>query len=441
MNVASRKPTITYLTAGAAGMYCGSCMHDNTLARSLTAEGFETVLVPTYTPIRSDEKEVSVDQVFFGGINVYLQEKIPLFRFVPRFMDRFLDNPRLIRKVTSRGIETDAKMLGGLTVSMLQGKGGHQRKEVKRLVRWLEEDMKPEIVVLSNVLIGGFIPELKKKWDVPVIVTLQGDDIFLNSLSEPYKRQAIQLIGELDRYVDGYLVHSNFYVDLMARDCGLSREKMYVTPLGIDTSDYIGLLRAREKSDVVNIGYLARLSEDKGLHNLVTAFLELKKRDGMERVRLQIAGWLGKDHEAFADLQFKRLESAGLTGSYQYLGSVDRADKLRMFSEMDVLCVPTDYHEPKGLYALEAMACGIPVVQPAHGVFPELLDDLGGGLLYQPNNPQDLVQQLRKLILDQELRVALGTTGRNSVLSRRNGKAMAESTIAVVKQVLSDRQS
>ncbi|MCP4462350.1 MAG: glycosyltransferase family 4 protein, partial [Planctomycetaceae bacterium] len=124
-----------------------------------------------------------------------------------------------------------------------------------------------------------------------------------------------------------------------------------------------------------------------------------------------------------------------------YLGSVDRADKLRMFSEMDVLCVPTDYHEPKGLYALEAMACGIPVVQPTHGVFPELLDDLGGGLLYQPDNPQDLVQQLRKLVLDQELRVALGTTGRNSVLSRRNGKAMAESTIAVVKQVLSDRQS
>lgn len=420
-------------------MYCGSCMHDNTLAQSLTDRGYPTILVPTYTPIRTDEKEVSVDQVFFGGINVYLQEKIPLFRFVPRFMDRFLDNPRLIRKVTSRGIETDAKMLGGLTVSMLQGRSGHQRKEVRRLVQWLSEDAKPEILILSNVLIGGFIPELKKRLNVPVIVTLQGDDIFLDSLSEPFRGQAVELIGKLDRHVDGYLVHSHFYADLMSQEFGLSREKMHVTPLGIDTRDFVGLLRSREKSEAVNIGFLARLSEDKGLHNLVSAFIELKKKPAMDHLNLKIAGWLGKDHEAFAEAQFHRLKSAGLEDSFCNLGSVDRASKLRMLSELDLLCVPTEYREPKGLYVLEALACGIPVVQPQHGVFPELLEDLGGGLLYQPGDLDDLQRQLLRFIDDPAFRETSGQQGRRSVLERRNAQGMAESTIAVVQQMLDEK--
>ena len=422
-------------------MYCGSCMHDNTLARALSDEGYETLLVPTYTPIRSDEKEVTVDQVFFGGINVYLQQKVPLFRFVPRVMDRFLDNPRLIRKVTSRAIETDGKMLGGLTVSMLKGKAGHQKKEVKRLVKWLSQEVRPDVMVLSNILIGGFIPELKKAFDVPVIVTLQGDDIFLESLTEPWQSEAIRLIAKLDPYIDGYLVHSNFYADLMADYCGLSRDKMYITPLGIDTHDFVGLLRNREKSQHVNLGYLARLSEDKGLHNLVSAFIQLRKQEDMSHVRLMIAGWLGKDHEAFAEEQFARLDQAGLADHYQHLGSVDRATKLRMLSELDILCVPTDYQEPKGLYVLESMACGIPVVQPAHGVFPELLKDLGGGVLYAAEDNKDLASRLMDLVRRSGYREELGRTGRENVLKRRNGKAMAEATIAVINQVIADHQN
>ena len=70
---------IVYLTAGAAGMFCGSCMHDNTLVRGLARQGWDLQLVPTYTPIRTDEDDVSVDQVFFGGVNIYLQQKIHLF--------------------------------------------------------------------------------------------------------------------------------------------------------------------------------------------------------------------------------------------------------------------------------------------------------------------------------------------------------------------------
>lgn len=438
MNVTTAKPKITYITAGAAGMYCGSCMHDNALAKALSAEGYDTVLVPTYTPIRSDEKEVSMDQVFFGGINVYLQQKVPLFRFVPKILDRFLDSPKLIRKVTANAIETDGKLLGGLTVSMLKGRTGNQKKEVKRLVKWLSEDAKPDVLILSNMLIAGFIRELKQSLNAPVIVTLQGDDIFLDSLNEPYKSQAIKLICELDQHVDGYLVHSNFYADLMAKYCGLTREKMFVTPLGIDTADYVGLLNNREKDADVNIGYLARLSADKGLHNLVSAFIDLKKREGMEHTKLKIAGWLGKDHETFSEEQFTRLNEAGLQDEYEHLGSIDRAGKLRMLSQVDIMCVPTDYQEPKGIYVLESLACGVPVVQPAHGVFPEMIKDIGGGILYAAGDNQELAAELEKLIRSKHRRLELGQGGRKNVMQRRDGKAMAESTIAVIKQVLCD---
>lgn len=435
------KPSITYLTAGAAGMYCGSCMHDNALAQALTAEGYETLLVPTYTPIRSDEKDVTVDQVFFGGINVYLQQKVPLFRFVPRVLDRFLDNPRLIRRVTARAIETDGKLLGSLTVSMLKGRTGNQKKEVKRLVQWLADDARPDVIVLSNILIAGFVRNLKSSLDVPVIVTLQGDDIFLDSLEDRYRSQAIQLISELDPHIDGYLVHSNFYADLMARYCRLSRGKMYVTPLGIDTADYVGLLGKRERTREVTIGYLARLTADKGLHNLVSAFISLKSRPGMEHVKLQIAGWLGKDHETFVEQQFQSLKEAGLEDDYQHLGAVDRTGKLGMLGQIDILCVPTDYKEPKGIYVLEALASGVPVVQPAHGVFPELIDDVGGGVLCASQDNDELTDALEKLVLDRALRQQLGEEGRKNVMQRRNGKAMAESTIAVINQVLRDHRA
>ncbi len=229
---------IAYLTAGAGGMFCGSCLHDNALAKALGQLGWEVTLVPLYTPIRTDEQDQSVDQVFFGGINVYLQQKIPLFRHLPRFLDRFLDNPRLIRRVTSKAIEVDASKLGGLTLSVLQGSDGNHRKEVRRLVEWLGHSACPEIIVVTNMLVAGFAREWKKSHDTPVLVTLQGDDLFLSGLPETWRKKCLAEIRRIDPAVDGYLVHSQAYADLMSEFLGLDRAKMHVTPLGIDTADF-----------------------------------------------------------------------------------------------------------------------------------------------------------------------------------------------------------
>src|SRR5262245_2243189 len=105
---------IAYITAGAGGMFCGSCLRDNTLVAALAAQGHDALLIPTYTPIRTDEADVSQPRVFFGGINVFLQQKWSLFRHTPWTFDRLLDAPGLLRWVSRFAVRTRAEDLGEL---------------------------------------------------------------------------------------------------------------------------------------------------------------------------------------------------------------------------------------------------------------------------------------------------------------------------------------
>ena len=427
---------IVYLTSGAAGMYCGSCMHDNTLARALNSRGWDVQLLPTYTPIRTDETDVSVDQVFFGGINIFLQQKIPLLRHVPAMLDRFLDRPWLIRKVTSRALETDPKTLGKLANSMLQGMEGNQRKEVIRLCDWLALEAQPSLIMFTNILIGGCIPEIKKRLGVPVLVTLQGDDVFLDSLPEPYREQCIAKIKQLCEQVDGFLVHSEFYKSYMTDYFSIDPAKIQVTPLGIDVEDFINLPTEDSSRDELHLGYLARMSPEKGLHHLVDAFIELRRSGQFPNVQLKLAGWMGPQHQMYVEQQFQKLVAAGLGGEFHYLGALDRPSKLDFLASLDLFSVPTEFLEPKGLYVLEAMASGVPVVQPDHGSFPELISESRGGLLYEAGNTADLVGRLRELVEDREHRHALALAGRQFVLEHRNAEQMSRSTERILNDCL-----
>src|SRR6476646_4576799 len=122
------------ITAGAAGMYCGSCFRDNALAAELLAQGHDVTLIPVYTPTLTDEENVSRPDVLFGGISVYLQQHSALFRKLPRFLDRLWDSPRVIGMFAGRGISPDARFLGEMTISMLDGERGVLRKEFDKLV-------------------------------------------------------------------------------------------------------------------------------------------------------------------------------------------------------------------------------------------------------------------------------------------------------------------
>ncbi len=407
---------ISYLTAGAAGMFCGSCLHDNALAKSLMRLGHDVILLPTYTPILTDETSVSSDRLFFGGLNVYLQQVSPIFRWIPKWMDQFLSSPRLVNWIASRAMGTSAKQLGALTVSMLQGSDGRQRKEVSRLCDWLVTQH-PDVAIFSNLLIAGCIREVKARIGCPVVVMLQGDDIFYEGLIEPYRSEALKLLKQLARDVDLFIVHSEFYGLRMQQLLEFPRERWQVNPLSIEPTDFLN----RQPPQANNgrpptVGYLARLAPEKGLHQLVDAFIELRGR--LPQARLAIAGWLGKQHESYWQEQQQKLANAGLGEAYTYHGSVDRNGKLSFLDGIDVLCVPTTYQEPKGLFVLESLAAGVPVVQPAHGAFPELITRLGGGHLYTAGNQPALVERLQAVLSDLPAAKQLGQTGKSAVLER-----------------------
>jgi glycosyltransferase involved in cell wall biosynthesis len=427
---------IAYITAGAAGMYCGSCMRDNTLVSALVAAGHDALLIPTYTPIRTDEIDVSQKRIFFGGINVYLQEKFALFRHTPWLLDRLLDARRLLAWVSRFAVNTRYEDLGNLTVSMLQGEHGHQRKEVAKLVRWLKREIKPEVVNLTNVLLSGMVHEVKRELGVPVLGTLQGDDIFLDALPEPSRGQCLALIRDHGREMDGFIATSGYYADFMSGYLGIPRDCIHVVYPGLNLRGHGG---ARPESDgrPFTIGYFARICPEKGLHVLSEAFRLMQQEPGAPPAQLRVSGWLGENYRAYLEEVRRTLTNAGLGDRFEHVESPDHASKVRFLQGLDVLSVPTTYREPKGLYVLEALANGVPVVQPRHGSFPELIEATGGGLLVNPDDPRDLAAALRRLAEDAGHRAELGRKGQEAVRRRFNAAAMAEETVTVYRKYLS----
>ena len=430
---------IAIITAGAAGMFCGSCMRDNTLATALIALGHDALLLPTYTPITTDEADATAGgRVHFGGVNVFLQQSRYsswLFRRTPRFVDAVFNNRAFLRWVGRFASTADYGKLGGLTISMLRGTDGNQRKELAKLVGWLKSDVRPDIFVISNALLSGIVPTLSRELKVPILTTLQGDDIFLEQLPKLERERCFGFIRDNDRDTAGYICTSAAYADFMAGYLGLDRAKMHVVYPGISTKGH-AVLSPRPTDRAPTIGYFARIAPEKGFHNLVDAFVHLRTVLNVPDVRLKYSGWLGKGNEKYLQLQQAKLVAAGLAGDAEHVHSPDLAAKTRFYRSIDVLSVPTDYHEPKGLYVLEALAHGIPVVQPAHGSFPELLTRTGGGMLVPPNDTPALANALATMLADHSLREAYGRAGYDAVRRSHEARHMAEETVAVLQKYL-----
>jgi glycosyltransferase involved in cell wall biosynthesis len=426
---------IAYITAGAAGMYCGSCMHDNTLVAALTAQGHDALLIPTYTPIRTDEADVSQKRIFMGGINVYLQQKLSLFRHTPWLLDRLWDAPSLLRWVSRFAVKTEAESLGELTVSMLKGEHGHQRKEIAKLAHWLAHEVQPEIVNLTNALLSGLVHELKGRLGAPVLCTLQGDDIYLEALPEPFRSRCLELIREHCREIDGFIATSVYYADFMTDYFRIPRERIHVVYPGLNLAGHGGPRPARDGSPPT-LGYFARICPEKGLHTLAEAFRILRQTPGAPPCRLRASGWLGENQRAYLQGIQQRLADAGLAQDFEHVDAPDHASKVDFLQSLDVLSVPTTYREPKGLYVLEALANAVPVVQPRHGSFPELIEATGGGLLVNPEDPDDLARSLRQLLENLAHREELGRKGKEAVHQRFHATRMAEETVATYQDYL-----
>src|SRR5262245_28745945 len=311
-------------------MYCGSCMHDNTLVAALTRLGHDALLVPTYTPLRTDEADVSQRRVFFGGINVFLQQKLSLFRHTPWFLDRLLDSPGLLRWVSRFAAKTQAEDLGDLTISMLRGEHGYQRKEIDKLVGWLASDVRPEIINLTNVILSGMVPQLRERLKAPILATLQGDDIYLEALPKKYRGEALSLIRQHCRAFAGFIATSRYYADFMAGYLDIPRERIHVVYPGLNMKGH-GATRPSREGSLFTIGYFARICPEKGLHVLVEAYRLLRQMPGTPPTRLRVSGWLGENNRPYFDDLRNRLRDWKLDHEFEHVESPDHEAKVRFF--------------------------------------------------------------------------------------------------------------
>ncbi len=423
---------IAYITAGAGGMICGNCLRDNTLAAAMIELGHDVRLIPAYMPIRTDEPDVSGDRIFYGGINVFLQQKISLFRHTPWWLDRLLDRPSLLRWVSKFAVKTRPEELGEMTLSVLEGAEGPQRKELRKLIEWLKTDP-PDLVHLTNSMFAGMAPAIKSALKIPVFCSLQGEDYFLENLPAPYSERAFDKLLEKAPAVDMFISPSRDHAAAMAPRLGIPEGDIRVVASGLNLED----LKPAPKSgpEVFRIGYLARVCPEKGLALLAEAFhlIRSHREASSPRVQLHVAGWLGPEHGAYLEDIQRQINGWGLEEDFKYLGDVGRNEKVEFLQGLDVLSVPAVYRASKGLYVLEALACGVPVVQPRLGVFPELIEATGGGLLFEPENAAQLTRTIESLIGDRTESERMGRAGREAVVRQFHSRRMAEETLALYK--------
>ncbi|HEX9759723.1 MAG TPA: glycosyltransferase family 4 protein [Candidatus Acidoferrales bacterium] len=425
---------IHLVTSGAADMYCGSCLRDNALATALLAAGHDLLLIPTYTPTLTDEPNVSTHKVLFGGVSVYLEQRSGFYRRLPKSVHRLLDSWGLLKLLSRVSISTSPDDLGELTVSMLRGEHGVHAKEFEIMLEWLGKLPRPEVVSLPHSLLIRLAEPIRRAMGCRVCCALQGEDLFLEGLKEPYRSESLRLIRESVESVDGFIAVSEYYAEFMSGYLHIPRTKMHTVPLGINLAGYDAMPRAVDQP--FTIGYFARVVPEKSLHLLAEAYRILRQERGLPASRLEAAGYLAHEYRGYLRGIERKMREWGLGDEFHYRGVLSREEKIKFLQGLDVISVPSSYVEPKGIYLLEAMGCGVPFVQPNHGAFPEIARKSGGGVLFEPGNVASLADALESLWHDEARRAALGRAGYDGVRRHFDVNRMAADTVAVYERVL-----
>ncbi|MFT4541210.1 MAG: glycosyltransferase involved in cell wall biosynthesis [Planctomycetota bacterium] len=424
---------ILQLTPGTGSFYCGSCLRDNDLAAALLRAGHDAQIFPLYLPFMLEEGPQETP-VHMGGINMYLQQVAPWLPRLPRFLAKALDAPRLLRWASRRPGMTDPSGLGAMTLSMLRGEEGRQARELDDLIGWVRELERPDVVLLSNVMLIGLARRLKEALGCPVVCTLQGEAPFLDSLPAKDSSACWETLRERGQDISQFIAVSRYTASLMGERMSIDPSRMQVVPNGIDVRDFGAAESAPERP---TIGYLARMCADKGLPELVDAFLELRSRASIPGLRLLAGGVvLGEDEALLTDLR-GRVRAAGAEADVEFRANMTRAQKIDLLRSLTVLSVPARYGESFGLYLLEAMACGVPVVQPDMHGFSEVVEATGGGLLYDPDSPLGLADKLEALLGNPKQLAELRRSGLEAVRDNFNADQMGQQVASVCRMAAS----
>ena len=425
---------IAHIIPGSGGsFYCGNCLRDSKYVTALKELGHNVIKVPMYLPLFDDAHDLNDVPVFYGAVNLYLKQNYSIFRHMPAFIEHALDSKSILQLAAQKAGSTRAKGLEEMTLSMLLGEEGAQKEELERMVDWLAEVGKPDIVHLSNALLLGLAKSIRGRMNIPVVCSLQDEDVWVDVMTDKYRHEVWELMSERGKIIDAFISVSDYYAIEIRKKMKIRDNQLHTVHIGVDTSDYSP--KKIEKKEPV-IGFLSRTCEENGLGILVDAFILLKQNREYKSVSLKITGGDTADDLHFIKELKRKIEKAGLESKVFWVDEFEGEERHSFFDSVSILSVPVLNGEAFGLYQLEAMACGIPMIQPALGAFPEVIEATGGGLTYFPNDAETLAQALGSVILDLEKLQKLSVTGLAGVEEHFDIHKQAQKMIKIYDQVI-----
>ncbi|MEI7829371.1 MAG: glycosyltransferase family 4 protein [Prolixibacteraceae bacterium] len=429
---------IAHIIPGSGGsFYCGNCLRDSKYVRALKDLGHQVIKVPMYLPLFDDAHDIDEVPVFYGAVNLYLKQRFSFFRHMPAFVENALDSKSVLQMAAQKAGSTRAKGLEEMTVSMLLGEEGQQKAELDRMVDWLAEVAKPDVVHLSNALLLGLARSIKQRLNIPVVCSLQDEDVWVDVMSDKHRQEVWDLMSERGKEIDAFIAVSDFYATEIRNKMVIRDDQMHTVHIGVDPDDY-------QPRDIASkepaIGFISRTCEENGLAVLVDAFILLLKNPAFSKVTLKITGGDTDDDHAYIKEQKRKIAHAGLTKSVFWIDEFEGEERLEFYDSVRLISVPVLNGEAFGLYQLEAIASGIPMVQPALGAFPEVINLSGGGVIYGSNNAENLSEALAGLILDPEKLKTLSSSGLSGVREHFDIHHQAKKMVKVYEQVLKSRE-
>lgn len=431
---------IIQIIPGSGGsFYCGNCLRDSKFVEALRASDHQVTKIPMYLPLFADEHDLTGEiPVFYGAISIYLKQQFPIFRKAPGWFDRILNAKPMLKLASKFAGSTRAAGLEEMTVSMLMGEEGQQKNELDKMVDWIATHCKPDVIHLSNALLVGLAHRLSEKIGVPVICSLQDEDQWVDVMKPSSQKMVWDLMSKRGAYVTKFISVSDWYAEEMKKVMHLPDDRLESVHIGVYPEDYEFKLPSEKKR---NIGYVSRMCRELGLDILVEAFILLRKDQAFQDVELHITGGSTGDDRKFIKAQNKRIHESGLSDAVKYYGDFEEAGLKEFFKEVSVVSVPVRKGEAFGIYLLESMSSGIPVVQPALGAFPEIVKLSGGGITYEPNSPVALADALKNMLSDPIKLDEIAQQARSGVEQHFHVDGQVEKMLEVYNSVSADTKA
>jgi glycosyltransferase involved in cell wall biosynthesis len=430
---------IMHIIPGSGGsFYCGNCLRDSKYVEALRKSDHQVIKLPMYLPLFSDEHDLSREiPVFYGAISIYLKQQVPLFRKAPVWFDNMLNSKPMLKLAAKFAGSTRAKGLEEMTVSMLLGEEGQQKEELERMVDWIVEHCDPDVIHLSNALLLGLAHQLSERLNVPVISSLQDEDVWVDVMKPSAREHVWKLMADKAEHVQAFIAVSNYYAGEMKQMMNLPTGKLKSVHIGVDPDDYTFTPAAEKKR---RIGYVSRMCHENGMDILVNAFILMKQREGFEDVELVLTGGSTGDDRKFLADNKARLKRHHLLDQVDFHEEFEEEGLRRFMEKVSVVSVPVRNGEAFGIYLLECMVSGVPVVQPALGAFPEIVELAGGGVIYPTNTPEELAAALAELLEDREKLDRLSREGAAGVKEHFHIDIQAERMVEVYRKAIDSKK-